>query len=372
MKTVIISGPAAGSILRFRLDLMQEIKDLGYQIVVVAPAIDQNSAIQFRDLGFMAETINTNRCGMNPFEDVRYTWFLRKIFKKYSPIAILSYTVKPILFGSLAATRLRDCRFVSLITGLGYAFHSQTVKQRFVGFFVGLLYKNLLPLGDVVLFQNVDDYNHFRKLKLISHDKPASVIDGSGVNLEQFPMAPPALSPITFSMFARFNVEKGILDYISAAIELKKKYPDIRIRLIGAPDENPSSISIESLKKINQDTAVEIIPWVPDVRPWILESSVVVLPSYREGVPRSLLEAMAMGRAIISTDAPGCREVVLNEVNGYTVPIKNPCQLASAMERFICDPKIIELMGLRGREYASRRFDVKRVNQKLLAAMHLR
>jgi len=237
---------------------------------------------------------------------------------------------------------------------------------------VKLLYKIALKYNNVVFFQNPDDLNLLLRLRLIKDKNKTLILNGSGINLEKYYFAPLKEKSISFLLIARLIWDKGIYEYIEAARIIKKKYPNVSFLLLGPNEKNPCAIKKEYIKKWANKGIINYLGEKDDVRPYIANSSVFVLPSYREGIPRSILEAMAMGRPVITTNSPGCRETVEDGVNGFLVPIKDSKALADRMEKFILNPDLIKQMGNRSREIAEKRFDVYKVNRIILEHMGIK
>ncbi|WP_245563406.1 glycosyltransferase family 4 protein [Thermus antranikianii] len=212
---------------------------------------------------------------------------------------------------------------------------------------------------------NPDDLNEFVSQGLVRKEK-AVLLGGIGVPLEEWPPAPPHLEPVTFTLIARLLREKGVREFAEAARRIKGNYPEVRFLLIGPLDTNPGAIRESEVRSWVEEGLLEWVPWTEDVRPYLRQTSVYVLPSYREGVPRSTQEAMAMARPVITTDAPGCRETVVPGVNGFLVPPRDAQVLAEAMERFIHEPDLIVRMGQESRRLAEERFDARKVNERFL------
>ena len=247
---------------------------------------------------------------------------------------MIAYTIKPVVLGAAAARAAGVACFAAMITGMGYAFlgglHPKRLAIRLVAM---LMYRRALAASQLVIFQNEDDRRDFRRLRLLAADKPSLVVNGSGVDLDHF--APrPAPAEISFLMIARFLRDKGIREYGAAAARLKAEFPKVGFRLAGWLDKSPDSIGRAELDSILAG-GIEDLGRLADVRPAIARSSVYVLPSYREGTPRTVLEAMAIGRAVITTDAPGCRGTVVDGENGFLVPVADPDALYRAMRRFV-------------------------------------
>jgi glycosyltransferase involved in cell wall biosynthesis len=322
-------------------------------------------------MGVRLAPISINRTGMNPLNDLRSMLGLRRVLRAERPEVVFSYTIKPVIYGSLAARLASTPRIFSLITGAGYAFLAEDLRQRAVGTLIKPLYRRALRQNRAVFFQNPDDLDLFDRLRLLRSRSQAVLVNGSGVDLNHFQPVPPVAGPPVFLLIARFYREKGIQEFVDAARLVKQRYPQTRFRLVGSIDSNPSAISPIGLAAWQTEGVVEHTPWVNDVRPCLAACSVFVLPSYREGTPRTVLEAMAVARPIITTNAPGCRETVVDGENGFLVPVKDPQAVARAMERFILNPELIGSMGKRARALAEHKYDVHEVNRVMLEAMGL-
>ena len=218
-------------------------------------------------------------------------------------------------------------------------------------------------------FQNGDDRDTFVRLGLVASEKVLGVVP-TGVDLDHWKAAPQVTEPMTFSLVGRMLVDKGVREFASAARSLKANYPDTRFVLIGGLDSNPRALSRSQMETLVEDGAVEWTGHV-DVREWLERTSVFVLPSYLEGVPRSTQEAMAMARPVVTTDVPGCRDTVIEGVNGYLVQSGDAEALAEALERFIESPNLVARMGAESRALAEDRFSVHKANARLLTAMNL-
>jgi glycosyltransferase involved in cell wall biosynthesis len=236
---------------------------------------------------------------------------------------------------------------------------------------VSYLYRTGLKYNSVVFFQNPDDLQLFIEKRIIPKNVKPVLINGSGVNTVRFGFASPKLTPITFLLVARMIRDKGIPEYVEAARQLKKRYSEVKVQLLGPLDVNPAAITRKEIEHWSDEGIIEYLGETKDVRPYIAEASVFVLPSYREGTPRSVLEALSMGRPVITTDAPGCRETVQEGVNGYLVPIKDHTALFKAMERFVLQPELIPEFGLASRKIAEQKYDVRKVNSTILEEMEL-
>lgn len=370
MSKIVIISQYSPSLINFRGDLIRAMVELGHKVICLGPEAGFEQPLQ--ELGADYRQIPLHRTGLNPLKDVKTLFSLRKVLKEIKPDIVFSYTVKPIVYGSIAAHMAGVRRMYALISGLGYVFIGQTFKQRLLTQIVAFLYRRGLKYNQVVFFQNPDDLHLFVSKSIVPKTAKPVLVNGSGVNIEKFAFAPPKLSPVTFLLIARLIKDKGILEYVESARLLKQKYPAAKFQLLGPLDINPAAITQEQLERWTKEGIIEYLGKTNDVRPYIADASVFVLPSfYREGTPRSVLEAMSMGRPIITTDAPGCRETVIDGKNGFLVPVKDVDALKSAMEKFILEPDLISQMGKQSRVIAEEKYDVRKVNRAILQEMGL-
>ena len=376
MKIVMIAS-LARSLVDFRGPLIKEFIARDHDVVALAPKeglyneSDADIEERLRGLGVRFIDLPLQRTGLNVFRDIQVFIWLVKHLKELQPDVILSYTIKPVVYGSLAAQRVRVPRIYSMITGLGRTFSTSTVKSRILNVITRNLYRAALRINDRIFFQNSDDASLFQRLKLVTSSQ-ITLINGSGVDLEAFPVAEFTTKPMTFLFIARLIPEKGILEFVEAARIVKRDHKDVTFQILGPHDSANSGISANHIREWQNDQLVEYLGETNDVRPFIAQSSVFVLPTYyREGTPRSVLEAMAMGRAIITSNAPGCRETVEEGKNGYLVPVKDANVLAKTMKKFINDPTLVRRMGQHSRTIAEAKYDVYKVNKVILEAMGL-
>jgi glycosyltransferase involved in cell wall biosynthesis len=371
MKTIAIISNNAFSLINFRGPLIQALVAEGTCVFALAPDYSDELRQQVKMLG--AEPINYNlvRTGMNPVMDCFNMFRLALLLRSLRPDVTFAYFIKPVIFGTLAAWLARVPYRVSLIAGLGYVFTESSEgwsrKRLLLRTGVSWLYQFALGRAHRVVFQNEDDITEFVQAGLVAAAKVIH-ISGTGVDLNQWIASPPCTHPITFLLAARLLLEKGIGQYADAARQIKVQYPEVRFVLLGGLDLNPGSLKISDVQAWVDEGLLEWPGHVP-VQPWLMQTSVYVLPSYREGLPRSTQEAMAMGRAVITTDAPGCRETVDDGVNGFLVPVRDVNALVVAMRHFIENPDLIEIMGKQSRRLAEERFDVGRINTKLLEVL---
>jgi glycosyltransferase involved in cell wall biosynthesis len=342
----------------------------GHKVFACAPVAPGQVREMLGERGIEYRDVKLRRAGMNPVHDIQTVFFLVQLFKQLKPEVFFGYTIKPVVYGSIAARIAHVPRIFSMITGLGYAFSDMGLKSRITGGIAGNLYRLGLRYNNRVFFQNPDDLNLFQEKRLIKEARQAVLVNGSGVDIDAFSEAPYP-TEISFLLIARLIRDKGVCEYVEAAHKIKKRYPNVKFRLVGSLDGNPTAISQQQLDSWIESGTIEYLGYLQDVRPAIANSSIYVLPSYREGTPRSVLEAMAMGRPIITTDAPGCRETVQQRVNGFLVPVRDASALAQAMEYFIQQPEHIQKMGYESRLIAVQKYDVQKVNALMLQTMAL-
>ncbi|WP_397473713.1 glycosyltransferase family 4 protein [Pusillimonas sp.] len=372
MKFLLIAG-FADSILQFRGALLDALRSQGLDVHVAAPNLPPRSPAR-RELearGFTAHDIPLRRTGMNPAADLKTLFALWRLMRRVRPHYTLGYTIKPVIYGTLAAWLARVPRRYALITGLGYTFQGDGKSDRkLLRSLAQGLYRLGLKKAHAAFFQNPDDKALFCSLSIISNGQDAHVVNGSGVDLDQYQVAPlPAATH--FLLIARLLGDKGVREYAAAAARMRSTYPECVFSLAGWIDDSPDAIHEKELQDWTSSGAIHYLGRLQDVRPAVAASSVYVLPSYREGTPRTVLEAMAMGRAVITTDAPGCRQTVEEGGNGHLVPPRSVDALVQAMEALHSSPSRIAAMGKRSRAIAEQKFDVHKVNAYMLSKMNI-
>jgi glycosyltransferase involved in cell wall biosynthesis len=367
-------------VLNFRGKLLETIAKLGYEIHVIAPDLASHTKEHdtLLGLGYIVHAVPMQPTGTNPIVDIKTLIAIYRLLRNIQPDYMLSYTIKPIIYGTLAAWLAKVPKRFVLLSGLGYTFQEVEETGQRSGFqkLVHSLYQQALSKSAKVFFQNPDDLNLFKKLQILKPSTPAVVVNGSGVDVADFSVLPFPTNETgniipSFLLIARLLKDKGIVEYIEAAKIIKEQYPSAQFHLVGWIDENPAAIDQTQLDEWIASGIINYWGKLNDVRPAIAACSVYVLPSYREGTSRSVLEAMAMGRPIITTDAPGCRETVTEGLNGYLVPIKTVNELSSAMEKFIVNPELITVMGQASRKLAEDIYDVHKVNRVMIEEMNL-
>ena len=357
------------TLVNFRLDFMLEMIRLGHQVVAVGNESDEKWSGILQPYGIEYRYVRMQRNGLNPVRDFFSFVQLVKLLRREKPDRIFTSQAKMVLYGGLAAFYLGIREVYPLIAGLGSVFLSGGLKGRILKKVLMSGYRLSLRKSPSVFFQNQDDASFFVDNKIVSSDKIV-FLNGSGVNLDQFAKQPfPKM--FGFLCVCRILRDKGVLEYLSACRMLKKQCPDVRCLLVGPFDSNPSALKPDELQPYIDDGSIEYFGEQTDVRPYLAQCNVFVLPSYREGTPKSVLEAMSCGKAIITTDAPGCRETVMEEKNGFLVPVKNDKAIAEKMLFLYRNPEICARMGDAGREIAERKFDVRLVNRIILQTMKI-
>ncbi len=374
---VVIIGTVASSFYGFRADLIRTLLKKGHQVYAFTSEYTAEDLKRIEQLGAIPVTYTLNRGGLNPLADIIATYQLSKKIKAINPDLLFSYFSKPVIFGTLAAKLAKAPRVVGMLEGLGYTFTEQpeglSKKTQLIKKIQVFLYKIALPQLDQLIFLNPDDPKDLLEKHAISV-KNVEVLGGIGLNLQDYPYQP--LSnihlPLKFLFIGRLLKEKGIHEFVQAAKLVKKIYPDTEFTVLGAIDHhNLGALQQTQLDTLISSNIIQYPGHVSNIKDWIADSHVFILPSYREGVPRSTQEAMATGRAIITTDVPGCRETVINTKNGFIVPKWNPEALAKKMIYFIENPEQIQVMGAESYKIAVEKFDAEKVNQRLVNILGL-
>ncbi len=373
-KRVFVLASLMRSLLNFRGPLLRELVARGHTVIAAAPA-DENADLDARALAAMGvqfEAVPMARGGLNPWKDLQSCRALLRLLRAYRPDVLFAYTAKPVIYGGITTQMLGGIRFYPMITGLGYAFiEGDGVTRKVVRFLLQTLYRRALLGAATVIFQNPDDDRLFRTLKLLPPRTLSVCVFGSGIDLMAFPPSPLPDAPV-FLMLARLVVDKGVREYVAAARQVKECYPDTVFRLGGGMDPNPASIKSVELDTWVDEGLIEYLGTVRPVQSTLAACRFYVLPSYREGTPRSVLEALATGRPVITTDAPGCRETVVHGENGLLVEAQDVDALAAAMIKLIKMPAAdIRRMAHLSLTMARDKFDVRRVNATMLKVMDL-
>lgn len=371
MRLALVSQNCSPGLLVFRKDLIRYLVDRGHEVYCLAVDYGPETRARIKELGAIPIDYSLSRAGLNPFRDIIDVISLSRKLREISPDIVFGFFVKPSIYGIISAKLAGVPRRVGMLEGLGYLhtpYRSGFILYRFS---LKIIHGFLSTIGyffaHKVLFLNPDDPRDLSKFCFLRKDK-IKVIGPIGLDLKDYPFAQiTETSPVRFVFIARLLAEKGIYDYLAAARIIKSKYKKVEIIVLGGLDsENPSALSREQLNRVIEEGLIIYPGHVSNVNEWLAKSHVFVLPSYyREGVPRSTQEAMAMGRAVITTDVPGCRETVVDGLNGFLIPPFQPEILAERMQYFIEFPEEIKRMGLESYRIAAERFDVDRINPVL-------
>jgi glycosyltransferase involved in cell wall biosynthesis len=362
-------------LFNFRLSLARALQAQGHEVLLISPPGEYGARLQA--LGFRWETVPMDRKSLNPLQELRLMAYLWRLYRREQPALVHHFTIKCVLYGSIAAMLARVPARVNAVVGLGYVFTNQALKARLLR--PGVLRLMRLVLNGAharLILQNSDDMAAFATARL-ARPQLTRLVMGSGVDLTRFvPRALPDQTeqvshhaqPTRVVLAARLLWDKGIAEYVEAARQLKAKGLSIRFLLAGAPDPgNPAAIPQATLNGWQAEGLIELLGQVSDMAALFASADMVVVPSYREGLPKSLIEAAACAVPLVTTDAPGCREVVAHEVDGLLVPVKDANSLANAIERLHHDPALARQLGLAARARALREFDERIVIGQTLA-----
>jgi len=353
---------------RFSKELLETLQGMGHEVVVLCPTDDYMQSAW--TVGVERIELPLVQHGLNPWSELRTLWALFRAFRRLKPDLTINFTIKPAIYGSIAATLAGVRRTASVFTGLGYWFTEGTQAPNPLKTAIQLALRLALKRNEIVFFLNDDDRRLFIDERL-ARGAQTRVVDGSGVDTAFFAPRQGRVQPNTFLLIGRMMREKGVYEFVAAARELRQRRPSSRFWLLGPIDTSRSAIDELLIREWTSEGVVEYFGEVADVRDFIARASVVVLPSYREGTPRSVLEAMSMAKPIVTTDTPGCRETVREGVNGFLVPPRDVPGLVRTLERFLNNASLVERMGRESRRLAVERYDVHKVNSAFLAELGL-
>ena len=367
MAKIILFANTDWYLYNFRLSLAKELRAHGHDVILVSASGPFEPLL--KESGFRWVPFPLSRQGINPFYELRTLWRLTRLYHELGPDIVHHFTIKPVLYGSTAAHILRIPGIINSITGLGHLFIDPEPVTRLLRRLASWLYRLNLR-GTEVIFENPEDRKIFIEWKFIKPEQ-GHLILGTGVDVERFRPTTRENDPPIVLFSSRILVTKGILEYVEAIRILKKKGIHARFALAGATDAgNPASIPAEQIDAWKQAGLVEWWGWQSDMPAALARTDIFCLPSYREGVPNALLEATACGLPIVTTDTPGCRDVVTNGVNGILVPVRDAQAVADALELLINDPDLRRRMGSAGRELAINFSNIK-INRETLAVYSL-
>ncbi|WP_100611537.1 glycosyltransferase family 4 protein [Confluentibacter lentus] len=365
---ILMVASSDGSLISFRGDFIKSLIADGFEVFAAAPDFEKKIYDKLIDYGAIPIEYKLQRVGLNPFKDLASVMDLKRIITQNNIDLVFPYTVKPVIYSSIAA-RFCNVPVISLITGLGFTFTGLTFKARALQILNEFLYKLSIRSNKVIVFQNRDDYQLFLDRHIISKKQPVGFVSGSGVNLNLYTyrINNNTTKKIRFLLVARLIREKGISLFIEAATVLKKSYPEAEFHIVGDIYDTPSALKEDELTELHDQGIIIFHGHQDNVQDHLFKSDVFVLPTYyREGVPRSILEALSVGLPIITTHTPGCKETVRQNENGFLIEPQSLDALITAMEYFLINPSKIKDMGINSRKYAEEKFDVNIINATLL------
>lgn len=368
MKIVVLSSHTS-SLFWFRMDMMKDFIKQGYKVIALGPESEVNWKSKFGEMNIDYRQFFVERSGFNPIKDLRTYQEIYQFMKEENPDKVFTYQAKTVIYGNLAAKASGITEVYTLIAGLGSILRGEGLKNEIIKAIMKIGYRMACKASKKVFFQNNDDINEFIKNGLIQNNKIV-LINGSGVNLEKFkPESLPSMPAFLF--IGRLIKDKGVVEYLEACKRIKIKYPEVRCLLVGPYDSNPTALQPDELMPFIDQGVIEYFGEQTDVRPYLKQCSTFVLPSYHEGTPKTVLEAMAVGRAIITSNVPGCRDTVIDEYNGFLVRIKDIDELFNKMELMIKNISLNKLMAEHSLKIAREKYDVNLVNKSIMEAMEV-
>lgn len=370
---IAVLGGEARDLVNFRGHLISEMAAEGHSVFGIAPGGTPEIAASLEQRGAKLVPITLHRTGLNPIRDLTSLFLMWRLFRDLQLDLIMAYEVKAVVFGTIAAWLAGVPKRFAMITGRGTTLQGEVTQRKtaLVRRLVKLMYRLALRLANGVMFQNPDDLAFFVNERMLPSFVKRKIINGSGVDLDHFSLSPLPVGPVTFLFVGRLLGDKGIHEYVDACELLTREGLQARFLILGPLDSNPNAIKSSQVEVWTRDGVVEYLGEAKDVRPTLSSAHVLVLPSYGEGTPRSVLEAMSMGRAIITTTAPGCKETVQDDVNGFLVPVRDTKALADAMRKLIADPLLIPKFGAESRRITEMKYDVRLVTADILSFMHV-
>lgn len=368
---VVLVGGVAKSLVNFRGSLVQELLSAGHEVVGMAPGEDSEYAAILSSWGASYKSTSFMRSSLNPLVDLRASNRLAHDLREMKADAVMSYTIRMAIWGTIAAKKAGIPLRSALITGMGASFETGGLKGRILRSAAVFLTRMSLSKATAVIVQNPDDAQLLAEVGAVSRDQ-VKIVNGSGVDLDHFTAKPLPQGPVSFLMVARLLIQKGVREYFEAARRVKALRPDVQFHLVGPVEEHVTGISAKEVEQLVAEGIVIYHGSQKDVRPFFEACHIYTLPSYYpEGTPRSILEALATGRAIITTDMPGCRATITHGVEGFLVPKQDPEALTKAMMTLIDDPEMMKAMAQKARQRAEDVYDVRKVNGEMMKHMGL-
>lgn len=360
---ILVISPKNKTVFNFRGDLIRDMIAKGNEVIVTGPNRDYVDDIMALGVSEFVE-ISLVKDNTSVKGDLTYWKALKRVIKEKQPDIVFSYTIKPVIYGSLAAKSNRVPHICAMVPGLGRVYASGGMKAKAIRLITKFLYKRAFAACDTVIFQNKDDIQELVSQHYLPEEKTA-LVNGSGVNMDRFARTELPDRPV-FLMVSRIIREKGVMEYCEAARAVKEEHPEVRFVLLGGFDSSIGALKKEDIQSYLDDGSIEFPGEVKDPVSYYQQSSVFVLPSYyREGLPRTILEAMSCGRATITTDWPGCREPVVNGENGYLVPIRDAKALAEKMKNLVEDQDLLLRMADSAYERCRSMYAVEIVNAQM-------
>ncbi|TPG42876.1 glycosyltransferase family 1 protein [Sphingomonas koreensis] len=370
---VLLHSSLAYSLINFRGALLAALIAAGHEVIATAPDRDAEVEARLRAIGVRFERVPMARASLSPLRDLATLAAYVRLMRRHRPDAVIAYTQKPIIYGGLAARLAGRARFHALMSGLGYVFSAEAGRRVWLRRLVSRLYREGVRSARAIFVFNADDRAEMLRNKIISASHYVVQVPGSGVDTRHFAAQPLPDGPPVILMIARLMRDKGVYDFVESAKRVKAVLPAARFQLLGRLEpSNPTAITPAECRVWTDAGLIELLPETRDVRPHLAASSLFVLPSfYREGLPRTILEALASGRPVITTDLPGCRDAIVDRRNGRLIPPRDPEALARAILETLADRDALEAMAAAARDHAERHYDVHDVNAVLLSCMRL-
>ena len=366
MRIGIVSNTSF-NIFNYRLGLILALQENGHDVIAMAPIDEFSDKIKERGIEFSAIS-HLTRKGTNPFGDILLIYEFYKLYSKHKLDIVFQFTIKPNIYGTLGA-KLAGIKSICTVTGLGYIFLSEGFSNRIAKFLYAFAFKRT----ELVIFQNKDDAQTFKAQKLLTKQN-YEVFPGSGLDTNYY--CPNFCNTkkteiVKFLMVSRLLTDKGIVEYVEAAKKIKAKFPNVQFQVLGEMDrENPAAISEQTLNEWLKEGIIEYFQFSQDIRPYVCNADVIVLPSYREGLPRVILEGMAMEKICITTDAPGCIDTLEDGISGFIAKVKSAISLQEKMETFLNMTAFEKSkMATNARQRAVNMFDNKIVIQKYFSIL---
>lgn len=357
-RKILLICNTSTNVITFRIPLIRALKAKGLKVSVIAFDDKRKEEIETEGVEFYC--VCGSNTSLNPIKTFGLKGEYRKIIEKINPDIVFTFMLKPNVFGVLAAKKSGVKNIYSMVEGAGDAFSNNSLKWKIIRFVICKLYKKSFKECKRVFFLNNDDKAEFVKRKLVKENQ-CEIVHGIGVDLEKF-----AYKPIknykSFLMVARLVKTKGVFEYCKCARIVKRKYPEAEFNYLGAEH----SLKVSDIQEYIDDGSINYLGEVADVRPYLENALLLLLSSYREGMPMSIMEAEAVGRAVITTDGVGCRDTVENGYNGFLVPVGDYEQMAEKVMWCIEHPAEVEQMGKNARTFAEEHFNQAKINEQIL------